>query len=77
VVLVWMRIVLRWLRRLVGGLVCVGVIGMSESGISRFLSCPECESDDVSWRVNNGRLVLSCEDCLETTSKLVGRATFR
>jgi translation initiation factor 2 beta subunit (eIF-2beta)/eIF-5 len=47
------------------------------SGISRFLSCPECESDDVSWRVNNGRLVLSCEDCLETTSKLVGRATFR
>jgi len=54
-----------------------GMTDKYTSGISRFLSCPECDSDDISWRLNNGRLVLSCEDCLETTSKLVRRATFR
>lgn len=50
---------------------------MSEDGIERFLTCPECDSGDVSYRFNNGRLVLTCEDCLETTSKLVGRSTFK
>ena len=54
-----------------------GAVDYWASGIERFLSCPECGSDDVSYRVNNGRLVVTCEDCLETSSKLVGRSTFR
>jgi len=47
--------------------------------IGRWLSCPECGCDDVYWSYNNGRLALSCEndDCLEATSRLIGRSTFR
>ena len=53
-----------------------GVDRMTDS-IERFLTCPECDSGDVSYSVSNERLVLTCEDCLETTSKLVGRSTFK
>jgi uncharacterized Zn finger protein len=45
--------------------------------ISDWLRCPECGAEDCWWSVNNGRLLLSCEECGHTNTKLVGRATFR
>jgi len=49
----------------------------SDAGIYRWIECPECGSNDIRISYNNGRLSLSCDECYQACSKLVGRATFR
>lgn len=47
--------------------------------LEEWFDCPNCEddSDELSVLFNNGRIIVTCESCFASTSKLVGRATFR
>lgn len=47
--------------------------------LTKWVRCPKCGGDDVDILYNNGRLNFMCmsKDCYHSTSKLVGKHTFR